>query len=234
MQPSLIPVLRKFGTKACQLIAIVLMAASLALPASAASVTDLVAERSELEFGLEMPANGRFDVSLAVGLLNDGQLITDFWIDRKTGQFIANVVTNKGDVRRVWGLSMLTIPVPVPTRRILPDDIISPQDIAFVDIPWARVSALTATNVSEVEGMQVRRVLSPGRPIQRQSVIPPVVISRGQRVTIKLTAGSLQLTAAGKAIGDAHIGQEVRVVNLGSNKIIVGVARGDGLVEAVH
>lgn len=208
--------------------------AGAASPVSAASIQVLVADQAEQEFGLEMPANGHFDVRIAKGLITQGELISDFWIDRKTGQFIANVVTDQGDVRRVWGLSLLTIPVPVPTHRILPDTIISSEDIDMIDMPWARVSSLSAIDIKEVTGMQVRRVLAPGRPIQRQSLTPPIVVSRGQRVTIKLTAGALKLTAAGKAIGDAHVGQEVRVVNLGSKKIIVGIARADGLVEAAY
>lgn len=48
---------------------------------------------------------------------------------------------------------------------------------------------------------------------------------------IELRYGAMRLSANGKAITDAHLGQEVRVVNLSSNKTIVAVATGDGIVE---
>lgn len=214
------------------LAAIALAAAAPTRPATAAPVTDLVAERATQDYGPGLPDQGYFKVRLAEGLTREGELIREFWIDKDTGQFIANVVTDTGEVRRVWGLATLTVPVPVPVRRIMPDSIVQPEDIETVELPWTRVNAYAVTEETGLVGMQVRRMLSPGRPVQLQSVMPPIIIARGDRVTIQLVHKGMQLSAAGKAISDAHLGQEVRVVNLSSNKTIVGVARGDGLVEA--
>ncbi|TDK50216.1 flagellar basal body P-ring formation chaperone FlgA [Antarcticimicrobium luteum] len=203
-----------------------------ALPAAAAQISALVAERATQEVGPGMPDKGFFNVRMAEGLPDQGDFIREFWIDRDTGQFIANVITDLGEVRRVWGVATLTQPVPVPVRRIMPDEIVQPEDIEMVDMPWARVNAYAVTENAALVGMQVRRMLSPGRPVQLQSVQPPIIVSRGERVTIQLNYGGLELSAEGKAISDAHLGQEVRVVNLSSNKTIVGIARADGLVEA--
>ncbi|MGD9863429.1 MAG: flagellar basal body P-ring formation chaperone FlgA [Pseudodonghicola sp.] len=213
--------------------AVALVAALLpALPAAAAEIAGLVAERATQDFGPAMPEKGYFRIRMAEGLPAEGEFIREFWIDRDTGQFIANVITDRGEVQRVWGLATLTLPVPVPVRRIMPDDIVRPEDVEMVELPWARVNAYAVTEAQGLVGMQVRRMLTPGRPVQLQSVMPPVIISRGERVTIQLNHGGLQLSAEGKAISDAHLGQEVRVVNLSSNKTIVGIARADGLVEA--
>jgi flagella basal body P-ring formation protein FlgA len=67
--------------------------------------------------------------------------------------------------------------------------------------------------------------------VPRQSVVPPVIINRGQKVKIMLNYGGLQLTATGRAMADAHAGQELRVVNLSSNKAIFAVATLPGVVE---
>ncbi|TDE38879.1 flagellar basal body P-ring formation chaperone FlgA [Antarcticimicrobium sediminis] len=203
-----------------------------AAPATAANIVALVTERATQEFGPGMPDSGFFKVRMAAGLPSEGEFIREFWIDHDTGQFIANVVTDRGDVRRVWGVATLTQPVPVPVRRVMPDTIVQPEDVEMVDMPWARVNAYAITDAKGLVGMQVRRMLSPGRPVQIQSVQPPIIISRGERVTIQLNFGGLELAVSGKAISDAHLGQEVRVVNLSSNKTVVGVARADGLVEA--
>lgn len=204
---------------------------AMAVPAAATSVAGLVAERAALEAGPGIPSAGYYDVTVAEGLVQDGQYLREFWMDDRTGQFIANVVTDSGDVRRVWGLATLTVPVPVPTRRVQPDEILSELDFQLVDMPYARVGPFAVLELDSLHGMQVRRMLTPGRPVQHQSVVPPIVVSRGEKVVIELRYGAMRLSANGKAITDAHLGQEVRVVNLSSNKTIVAVATGDGIVE---
>ncbi|SHH78440.1 flagellar basal body P-ring formation chaperone FlgA [Cognatishimia maritima] len=201
--------------------------------ALAVPVTDLVIERAEQEFGPTLPTNGSFSVRMAQGTPAEGEFIKEFWIDPDSGQFIANLVTERGDIRRIQGLAILNIPVPVVTRRVMPEEILTEADIQIVDMPWARVHSFAVTEFDGLNGMQVRRMLTPGRPVHRQSVIPPIIVARGDRVIIELKYGPLQLTATGKAISDAHLGQEVRVVNLSSNKTITAVARADGVVEAL-
>lgn len=200
----------------------------------AAFISDLVAERAEQEMGTKMPPSGQFQVHLAEGLPSNGEFIKEFWLDPDSGQFIANVVTQYGDVRRVWGLAVLSVPIPVVIRRVQPDEIIQPNDIEMIDMAWARVHAFAITEYDDLVGMQVRRLLSPGRPVHHQSVTLPIIVSRGERVTIELSYGGLRLTAKGKAISDAHLGQEVRVVNLSSNKTITAIAKGEGRVEAQY
>lgn len=217
--------LRSFALAA---IAIALSTLSL----QAAMITDLIAERAEQEYGAAMPPNGAFVIRMAEGLPSEGEFIKEFWIDQDSGQFIANVVTPFGEITRVWGLAVLSVPIPVVNRRVQPDEILDPRDIELIDMPWARVHAFAITEYDDLVGMQVRRMLSPGRPVHHQSVIPPIIVARGDKVKIQLKHGALQLTATGKAIGDAHLGQEVRVVNLSSNKTIVAIAKGDGVVEA--
>ncbi|MEE2945370.1 MAG: flagellar basal body P-ring formation chaperone FlgA [Pseudomonadota bacterium] len=204
----------------------------LPLAAAAVPTSELVTERAEQEFGPAMPMNGSFNIRFAQGTPEEGEFIKEFWIDQGTGQFIANLVTERGDLRRIQGLAILSVPIPVVNRRVMPEEILTEHDIELVDMPWARVHAFAITDFDDLYGMQVRRLLAPGRPVHRQSVIPPIVVARGERVTIELKYGPLALTAKGKAIGDAHLGQEVRVVNLASNKTITAVATADGVVEA--
>lgn len=198
------------------------------------AVTDLVAERATQDLGAEMPEVGRFDVIISADLPSEGIAIQEFWIDHQTGQFIANLVTPTGEVRRISGLALLTLPVPVPNRRILPGEVIRKSDVEVVELPWQRVHAFAVLQPEGLIGMQVKRMIARGRPVQQQSVIPPIVIARGDEVKIELNNGALRLITTGRAIGDAHLGQEVRVVNLSSNKTITGIARGDGLVEAMQ
>lgn len=199
-------------------------------PLYAVTVDSLIAERAEQEYGAEMPPDGHFAVHLSQKFSEEGTFIREFWMDRASGQFIANVVTEHGLTERVWGLAVLTSMVPVPTRRIGPDEIVQPSDVMVVPMPINRLGQHAVRETENLVGKQVRRVLMPGRPVQRHSVVPPKLILRGQKVRIIFDNGALRLTASGRAMADAHLGQEVSVVNLSSRKSVIAVAKADGIV----
>ena len=211
-----------------------LTASILAAPPAMASVekvSDLIEERALEELQQMIPTNGRIDVRLAEGVLREGTFIQEFWIDPKTGQFIANIVSEFGETHRVWGIAVMTVEVPVPARRLLPDEIVQDSDIAMIELPIQRLGAFAIQDVEDLVGQQVRRMLVAGRPVPRQSVIPPRIIERGDKVKILLTHGGLSLSATGRAMTDAHKGQTLRVVNLSSNKAISAVATSQGILE---
>ncbi|NRB03704.1 MAG: flagellar basal body P-ring formation protein FlgA [Rhodobacteraceae bacterium] len=202
----------------------------IAQPTTATSVDDLVAERVEQEYGIEMPADAHIAVHMSDQFPDDGEFIREFWMDRNSGQFIANLVTNHGLTERISGLAVLSSMVPVPNRRLFPDDIVQPSDLTIVQMPMHRLGGQAVREKEDIVGMQVRRVLAAGRPVQKHSIVPPKVILRGEKVRIVFESGALRLTASGRAMDDAHVGQEVSVVNLSSKKAITAVASAQGVV----
>lgn len=206
----------------------------LAGPAFAAPLAVLVEERARSDYADSLPPEGAFEIT--VKELPKGEVLTlaEFWMEPRSGKFLANAVLENGDVQRIGGLALITLPVPVPTRRLLPEEIIMEDDLTVMRLPVGRVGAYVETEIEEVIGKQVRRVLTPGRPIQAQSIIHPLVISRGDRVEISFSDGLLALRSPGRALSDAHEGQEVRIVNLISNKTVTGIATGAGTVEIVQ
>lgn len=199
--------------------------------ALATQVTDLIAERAMLELDHLLPINGELTIKMAEGSVQDGSFIKEFWIDPDSGRFIANVISEYGETHRVWGLAVMTVKIPVPARRLAPSEIIQISDLKEVEVPHQRLGPFAVQEMDQLVGQQVRRMLTPGRPVPRQSVIPPVIIERGEKVTITFSQGGLSLTANGRAMADAHRGQQVRVVNLSSNKTISGLAVAKGMVE---
>ena len=199
--------------------------------ASEDSVALMIEERAAAELGATLPDDSRIEIRLAAGAIETGNFVQEFWMDPKTGQFIANIMTDYGMPQRVWGVAVVTIEVPVPTRLILPDEIITADDITGVEMPVQRLGTFAVRSAEDVVGTQVRRMLAAGRPVPRQSIIPPKLVNRGEKVKIVFNQGGLSLTAKGRAMADAHLGQEIRVVNLSSNKTISAIARAQGVVE---
>lgn len=201
---------------------------------SAEPFTTLVKEKSEQEFGLQMPTNGQFEIKLFNTEDFDAHLITDFQLDKNSGQFIASAIREDGKETRVAGLSMLTISVPVPVRRIMPDEIISEEDVVMDKILQGRVGVFSIQNKDDLLGKQSRRMLAQGRPVAEQSVTPPIIIDKGERVEIVYTDGDMTLRAPGKALDEAYKGKEIRIVNLISNKTLVGIAQSQDRVEILN
>jgi len=191
----------------------------------------LIEEKAREMFGVTMPDAGEFSITFQNGIEREAVMLSDFWMDQSTGQFVANAVLAQGEVRRVVGLATLNVPVPVPVRRILPDSILTEADLQVVQLPYGRVGAFVVTDADELVGKQVRRVLSQGRPVMAQAVMRPLIIDRGDLVDIILRDGPLELTAPGRALTDAYQGQELKIVNLVSNTTVIATATADGIVE---
>ncbi|MBO9428646.1 flagellar basal body P-ring formation chaperone FlgA [Sulfitobacter sp. R18_1] len=207
---------------------------ALSVPASAEMLSYLIEERVTEEFGFELPVGGEFDIRLVNVSDAEAVVVPDFWYDKNTGQFIANVVMEDGLKTRVTGLATLTVPVPVPVRKLMPDEIVTEADLQVVPLPHNRVGGFVLTTMNDIVGMEVKRVLTRGRPVMKQSVTPPIIVDRGDRVEIVYTKGRMNLSAPGKAIGSAAKGEEVRIVNVVSNKTVVAIATEEGKVEIMN
>ncbi|MGR3321956.1 MAG: flagellar basal body P-ring formation chaperone FlgA [Pseudooceanicola sp.] len=208
--------------------------ATLSVGAQAATPERLVEEKAHDIWGPQLPEGAQIRIQLADPAPDEAELLSAFWMDRETGRFLANAVTGSGDVRRIQGLAMVTVNVPVPARRMMPGEILRDADIRMVELPLHRVGAFTITAPDKLLGMEVRRMLAQGRQVMTHSVTAPIVIDRGDRVSIVFDDGGLVLTAPGRALDDAHAGQELRIVNTVSNRTLRATAVEDGIVEVIR
>ena len=109
---------------------------------------------------------------------------------------------------------------------------------AIVTAPAARSGAdrgeLRRGNLEALLGirkLQDRVVaLGAGEPLRLGDVERPVLVHKGDLVTIVLRTASLQLTAQGKALDDGAFNALVRVENAKSHRVIDTAVTGPGLV----
>lgn len=80
----------------------------------------------------------------------------------------------------------------------------------------------------QVVGRVARRALPSGTVLTPGSVAAPLLVRRGERVTLVATRGPVTVHTQGKALGDGSRGDRIRVRNLRSKRIVEGevVARG--------
>ena len=202
--------------------------------AQADTVEDLVHEAALATLGDTFPEGAVVNVRFRGTAPEAAEFLSEFRMNPTTGQFAARAISEDGTGNIVTGLAAITVPVPVPSRNMKPNEIISEADIRMVSLPVQRVNAYAITKKEELVGRQVRHMLSPGRPVMEQSVMMPIVIHRGDEVTLTYRDGDLSLSVPGRAMGDAHQDQPVKVVNLSSNLLLEGTAVSEGNVEVTR
>lgn len=196
--------------------------------AAAEPAAPLIEELARDGFSLSLPDDARIEVTFQSDPPEDVVLISGFRMNPTTGQFLAEAVLPDGASARLSGLASPLVAVPVPVRSVPAGSVLTEADLRVAEIHAARVGPLAVYEVSEVVGMEARQALAPGRPVMRQSVTPPVVIERGDLVTLSYLRGGLSLNVSARAMSAAHAGGEVRVVNLSSNALVNAVATGPG------
>ena len=77
-------------------------------------------------------------------------------------------------------------------------------------------------------GKQLQRSLPIGAPIPPRAVTTPLLIKRGERVTISVRQTGMEINSGGIALSDAALGERLRVRNEASQRMI------EGTVIAAH
>jgi flagellar basal body P-ring formation protein FlgA len=98
---------------------------------------------------------------------------------------------------------------------------------ADVEIQQRRVAGFPTTYVTDVtklQGRHLRQATPPGTALTVDHFAGDLLVKRGQRVTLLSAAGGIEVRAPGEAISDASPDGRVRVLNLGSRKVVEGVA----------
>lgn len=105
---------------------------------------------------------------------------------------------------------------------------------ADVESRTLRVPGLATTYISSVAQLADRHLrlpAAPGTPLTVELLVADILIKRGQRVTLVAQAGGFEVRALGEAIADATPAGRVRVLNLGSQKIVEGQVESRDLVR---
>jgi flagella basal body P-ring formation protein FlgA len=80
------------------------------------------------------------------------------------------------------------------------------------------------THLDSLKGRHLRMAAAPGVALTANLLATDVLIKRGQRVTLLSAAGGIEVRAPGEAMADALPDGRVRVQNLGSRRVVEGVA----------
>jgi flagella basal body P-ring formation protein FlgA len=154
----------------------------------------------------------------------DAIAVDGLTIDRRSGRVSAIVSAPAGDPaavrQRVTGRLVFHVLVPTLNRAIAPGAIIGADDVANLTVRRDRLATDTVSDSEQLIGKTPRRTIAAGVPVRLGDLERPVLVHKGELVTILLQTANLQLTAQGKALDDGTMNALVHIANASSNRVI--------------
>ncbi len=115
----------------------------------------------------------------------------------------------------------------LPTSAVDRDQPMDPGALTTED-RWLSPAADAPLRAEEIVGQNARRRLEPGRPITRDDVRPPLVVSRGDVVWVHVLSGSVSVKAKARALEAGRDGEDVLMQIDGSKRTFKARMSGRG------
>ena len=116
-----------------------------------------------------------------------------------------------------------------PIRVIKAQDIISAADLALA----AGDNPTMLSDPQQAIGMEARVTLYAGRPIRVEDIVEPAVIDRNQTVEMIYSHGGLSISAMGRSLDRAALGETIRVMNSSSRITVSARVTAPGQVKVL-
>lgn len=217
----------------------------LALPALASPPVESIQRIRDAAAGLFVPSKeaGTSKTRVEVGRIDDRIVLPacDRALDAelpgraRTSGRIAVLVSCKGE--RPWRLYVpvevsILAQVAVARRDLLRGDVISQGDLRLAERDLARLSAGYVRDTDELVGRRLRGQIRAGKVVSRRVTEMVPVVKTGQRVEFLAGSTGVDVRTTVTALSDGRPGDRIRVRNDKTARILHGIVRASGAVEA--
>ncbi len=132
-----------------------------------------------------------------------------------------------------WGIYVtatiaITTEVAVAARSLKRGQQLQEGDIRMVSRNISQLSSGFIREKDRLPGKELKRALNPGEVIRLAHITEPTVINRGDEVAIEARFGAVAVASSGVALTDGRVGQQIRVRNSDSERIIKARVTGPG------
>ncbi len=152
--------------------------------------------------------------------------LADFSMPPQGGTFAAIVkitgTDGKSQTVPVRGMAERIRRLPTLRHAMKNGDIIAESDIVWIERPAYGLRRDLVADTASLVGTTPRQTIAAGEPVRPEDLQQPLLVSRGDVVTLVYNHNGMMLTAKGRALTDGAKGQLVKVSNLGSNRQIEG------------
>lgn len=123
-------------------------------------------------------------------------------------------------------------PVVIALKPLAPGSTIDESDVQLAEIDITQLLGQYLTSLDEAVGMSAKRSIMQGRPLISQQLVPPLLIHRGDSVVINAASGGISVKSTGTALTDGRRGEQIRIKNQGSARVINARVTSRGEVQA--
>jgi flagella basal body P-ring formation protein FlgA len=120
--------------------------------------------------------------------------------------------------------------MPVASRPLVKGATVTANDVQLMKVNGTSVGRDSIENLGDIVGRNLTKDIGQGEMFKANAVVVPAVITAGSRVTVVFRQSLLEVTASGIALENGGMGQDIRVRNESSKKVIVGKVSDPGLV----
>lgn len=122
-------------------------------------------------------------------------------------------------------------PVVIALKPLAPGSTIDDDDVQLAETDITQLLGQYLTRLDEAVGMSAKRSIMQGRPLTSQQLVPPLLIRRGDSVVINAASGGIVVKTTGTAMTDGRRGEQIRIKNQGSARVIDARVTGQGEVQ---
>jgi len=119
----------------------------------------------------------------------------------------------------------------VTCRRIAPDDIFVEEDIRKEKREITDFSGKPVVNLSNILGKRALKAIPACTIIKESMIGPPLLVKKGDLVTILRERGNIKVLTKGKALEKGERGNLIRVINVDSQKELQGMVIGPRMIR---
>ena len=124
------------------------------------------------------------------------------------------------------------VAVLVARRTLSRGEVPSAGDLEAVTRRVPGLGTQYAVRLADVVGRRLRRPVAAGQPVANDALEPPVLVARGQQVTLVAQLAGVAVRSGAVALDAGGHGDRVRARNAVSGRVIEGTVQPDGTVAA--
>lgn len=158
-----------------------------------------------------------FDVAILESSFNEKNRRFNYKIEFSNAEF-RQVVDINGSYDE-------TISVPALSVKIPKGEVISAEDIEYIDVASHKLRPDTILDENELVGKILKNSKSPLIPVRKRDVQQKQIVERSDNINILYKTAAITLSATGMAMDGGAEGDLIRVKNLSSNKIVQAVVQ---------
>ena len=125
-------------------------------------------------------------------------------------------------------------PVVVVTADVMRGTALQESHLSVVEWPESQVNGRVYAEIKDAVNQELMRDLRPGMPVRPYDVRPVLMVKRGETVTLSISQGpGVVISAQVEAMQDGKLGEQIRLKNRDSGRIVSGVVKGANLVAGL-